>query len=356
MKTKVRALVDGFDQFIGVDHHKKTSYITIKDRQGEIIKKGNIDTSWYELAQFLQEADDEGVRRVAVLECGRTYRPMWRWLSEEVDEVVLAHPGGMKIISDTVHKDDKRDSEKLTDILMLGMIPEAHAASDDAWEKRMTLRHREKLVRIKTEVKNRIHTVVDLHPDAFPERPRATDIFGKVGLSWLRRLEIPPSDRRRLDDWLETLEFLRAKVRQSDSLVRKMVREDVRCRWLKTIPGIGNFFSALIIAEVDDMGRFPSSGNFTSYIGLVPGKDESSEVDHGGKIHKRGNSHLRWAFVEAAIPATRSNLALKNLYDRIVAKNSKKAGPNKAKVAVARKLAVIVYRMLKEERPYYETG
>ena len=352
MRTKVKALVDDFDQFIGVDHHKKTSYITIKDRQGEVIKKGNIHTSWHELDKFLQEADDEGIRRVAVLECGRTYRPMWRWLSEEVDEVVLAHPGGMKIISDTVYKDDKRDSEKLTDLLMLGMIPEAHAASEEAWEKKMTLRHRAMLVKMQTEVKNRIHTVVDLHPDALPKRPDVSDIFGMVGLCWLDDLEIPPSDRRRLDDLLEILEFLHSKILKSNSLVRKMVTEDVRCRWLGEIPGIGNFFSALIIAEVDDIGRFPSSGDFTSYIGLVPGEDKSSEVDRGGAIHKRGNSHLRWAFVEAAIPATRSNLALKNLYDRIVARNSKKAGPNKAKVAVARKLAVIAYRMLKEERPY----
>ena len=61
---------------------------------------------------------------------------------------------------------------------------------------------------------------------------------------------------------------------------------------------------------------------------------------------------MRWALVEAAIPATRSNLALKNLYDRVCRKKGPKAGPNLAKVAVARKLAEIVYRLLVEERPY----
>jgi len=141
METRARALVDGVDQFIGIDHHKKTSYITIKDRQGEVIKRGNIDTRPDALSAFLKDGiQEEGAVRMAVLECGRTYRPMWRWLSEEVDEAVLAHPGGLKIISDTVYKDDKLDSGKLADLLMPGMIPRAHAASDEAWERRLTLR------------------------------------------------------------------------------------------------------------------------------------------------------------------------------------------------------------------------
>ena len=69
-------------------------------------------------------------------------------------------------------------------------------------------------------------------------------------------------------------------------------------------------------------------------------------------MHKRGSKWLRWALVEAAVPATRSNLALKNLYDRAGRKKGPLAGPNVAKVAVARKLAEIVYRILVEERPY----
>lgn len=84
----------------------------------------------------------------------------------------------------------------------------------------------------------------------------------------------------------------------------------------------------------------------------VPGRDQSGEKDHRGRIHKRGSRWLRWALVEAAIPATRSDLALKNLYDRIYDKKGPKAGPNLAKVAVARKLAEIVYRVLMEDRAY----
>lgn len=353
MQAKIRALIDDYDQFIGIDHHKRTSYLTVKDREGNILKKGTIPTSKNALELFINYGlEKDEVESIAVFEAGRCYRPMYRWLTEMVDEVVLAHPGGLKIVSDTVYKDDKLDSEKLADLLMLGMVPEAHIASEEAWERRRVLRHRVLMVQMQTKVKNRIHATIDLYPDAEPPRPEASDMFGKLGMCWLRQLELPPAERRRLDELLEVLEFFKKKVSASDALVRKIVREDRRCQYLKTIPGIGDFFAALIAAEVDDINRFPSSKHLVSLIGLVPGRDDSGDRERSGRMHKRGNSYLRWAVVEAAIPAARSNLALKNHYDRVVARKGRKAGPNIAKVAVARKLSEIIYRVLKDERPY----
>lgn len=352
MKAKVRALVDDVDQFIGVDHHKKTSYVTIKDRNGEIIKKGNIKSSPEALHEFLDDDSAEELTRMAVMECGRTYRPMWRWLSQEVDRVVLAHPGNLKVISDTVYKDDKLDSGKLCDLLMLGVVPEAHPASETAWESRTVLRHRVRLVRMRTQVRNAIHVVVDQHPDALPRRPEMSDLFGRLGISWLSRLELPDYQRRRLDELLEIHAFFSKKIAASDSLVRKMVKKDERCGWLKSMPGIGDFFAALIVAEVDDIKRFPSQGDFASYIGLVPRYGQSAETERSGGMHKQGNSFLRWAFVEAAIPATRSNLALNDLYARVYARHGKKKGHNIAKGAVAHRLSNIAFRLLRDGRPY----
>ena len=174
----------------------------------------------------------------------------------------------------------------------------------------------------------------------------------KLGLEWLSRLELPPGDRSRLDSLLDVHDYLKHKIQASDRLVREILRSDRRCRLLKTVAGIGDFFAALIVAEVDDIDRFPTSKHFVSSIGLVPKRDDSGSVERPGKMRKRGNKCLRWAMVEAAIPATHTNLDRKNRYDRIVTRKGRKAGPNIAKVAVARKLAEIVYRLLKEERPY----
>jgi transposase len=263
-KLKVRALVEGVDEFIGIDAHKKNSYITIRNPQGETIRQGGVVTSRASISDYIRSASPQEnskiPRRMAVMECGRAYRPMYRWLKEEVDEILLAHPGSLKIISETVYRDDKIDSEKLVDLLMLGVVPQAHAASDEAWERRMILRHRVMLVRTQTSVKNRIHVIADLYPDASPTRPDVSDIFGKLGLDWLRRLELPPSERWRLKELLDLLGYLKQKIAASDAMVRDIVRKDERCQLLKTLPGVGDFFSALIMAEVDTIERFPSAG------------------------------------------------------------------------------------------------
>jgi len=350
MAHQVKALVDGVDQFIGIDHHKSRSQVMIKDRDGNVVKRGNIPTIKYALEAFLGKAN--GVVRMAVFEAGPRYRPMYRWLRELVDEVVMANPGRLKIISQTAYKDDEIDAEKLTDFGMLGMVPQAYACTEEAWDRRQLLRQRAALVKMQTSIKNRIHALVDLHPDALPPRPEATDMFGKLGMVWLRELGLPPADRKRLEQLLEVYGFLNKQIQRSDAAVRKIVRSDVRCQWLASMPGIGGFFAALIIAEVDDISRFPGSKHFVSYTGLVPGRDRSDQIDRPKRMHKRGSKWLRWALVEAAIPATRSNLALKNLYDRIYHKKGPKEGPNVAKVAVARRLAQIIYRLLVEERPY----
>jgi len=293
MALCAKALVEGVDEFIGIDHHKHRCQVMVKDRQGA-------------LERFLGESD--GAVRMAVFEAGPRYRPLYRWLRELVDETVMANPGRLKLISETAYKDDEIDAEKLTDLGMLGMVPEAYACSNQAWDRRQLLRQRAALVKMQTTVKNRIHALVDLHPDAVPERPEASDLFGKLAMEWLRALELPAPDRRRLNQLLEVYEFLHRQIQRTDGDVRQVVRSDVRCQWLKTMPGIGDFFAALILAEVDDIKRFPKSKHFVSYTGLVSRRDQSAETDRGRRIHKRGSKWLRWAFVEAAIPATRSNL------------------------------------------------
>ena len=185
-------------------------------------------------------------------------------------------------------------------------------------------------------------------------RPEGTDLFGKLGMGWLEKLKLPQADRKRLDQLVRLYEFIHKEIGKSDAAVCKIVRSDERCQWLKTVPGIGDFFAALIMAEVDHVERFRDAKHFVSYMGLVPRRDKSGQVDRKGRMHKQGSKWLRWALVEAAIPATKTNLALKNHYDRICRRKGEDDGPKLAKVAVANKLAWIVYRLLVEKRPYEE--
>lgn len=126
MQAKVRALIDGVDEFIGIDHHKKFCQVIVKDREGNVLKRGRVRTNHDAFAKFLGEAN--GALRMATYEAGPRYRPLHRWLEEMVDESVMANPGRLKLISETAYKDDDIDAEKLVDLLMLGMIPQYQSA------------------------------------------------------------------------------------------------------------------------------------------------------------------------------------------------------------------------------------
>ena len=103
--------------------------------------------------------------------------------------------------------------------------------------------------------------------------------------------------------------------------------------------------------EIDAIERFMSAGKLCSYAGLVPSTYSSGNRTYQGKITKQGNKWLRWAMVEAAQQAPNRDLWLRSFYQRI-SKNGKKI----ARVALARKLLEIIYRIWKDEKPYYKKG
>ncbi len=119
---------------------------------------------------------------------------------------------------------------------------------------------------------------------------------------------------------------------------------------ISEIPGLGYLFSALAVYEIDRIERIPSPKKLHSYAGLVPSTHASGEKSYHGRLIRSGNHYLKWAMVEAVWPAIRHDPSLRLYFNRIKAKN----GKNAAKIAVARRLLTIVYRILKDKRPYYQ--
>jgi transposase len=107
-----------------------------------------------------------------------------------------------------------------------------------------------------------------------------------------------------------------------------------------------------VITEVDDIRRFAHEKKFFSYMGLVPSTYSSGGKTFHGRLTKQGNRYLRWALVEAVWPAIRSDEGLRAYYHRLQSRK----GPNPAKVATARRLATIVYRVLSQHRTYRPFG
>jgi transposase len=333
--------------YIGVDYHRGYSYMTAMDETGKICARGRVANDREGVTEFLNRANHGG-QAAAVLEATRNWMVMYDLLEELVGEVHLAHPLKVKAIAEARIKTDKIDSEVLAHLLRCDLLPEAHVPAEATRVARNVLRQRMFFVRVRTMVKNRVRGLLDRYPDLAESRP-CKDIFCREGLLWLKAVSLKREDRQMLDEELELYETLEQRIRRSDGLVGQLAQGDERVKLLETIPGIAKFFGVLIAHEVDNVSRFPSEKKFFSYIGIVPSTYSSGGRTYHGRLTKQGNKYLRWAFVEAIWPAIRTDPELATYYSRIKARS----GPNPAKIATARRLATIVYRVLNQRRPYY---
>jgi transposase len=331
--------------YIGVDYHKRYSYIVVKNEDGEVEERGSVSNTKEEIRQFLQPYRSG----TAVIEATRNWGLIYDWMEEILDDVALAHPLKVKAIAEARIKTDKISADILADLLRTDLLPKAYAPGKQTRDLKNFLRQRMFFVRVQTMAKNRIYDVLDRHPEVLSEAPNVSDLFGAAGIQWLRQIVLPGEDNNLLASGLDLLNFLKEKISHSNSTVRELAKKDVRARLLQSIPGIGPFFSLLILYEIDDISRFRDEKKLCAYAGLVPSTHASGGKVFHGRITKTGSKWLRWAAIEAAQTAVRSNPEFNTYYQRI----RMRKGSNAAKVAAARRLLTIVYRLLRQERPYY---
>lgn len=333
-------------RYIGVDNHKRFSYIVITDKKGNTVKEGKVLNTKEALRRFLNNPHCDR-NSYAVLEAGRNWTVMYDWLEEEIRDVKLAHPLKVKAIAEAKIKTDKIDAKILADLLRADLIPEAYVPTQEAREAKNILRQRMFFVKVRTMVKNRIQSILDRHPE-ISNQWAGTDLFGKQGRLWLNPITLPDPDNRLLQEQIKFFDPLSERIKASDYLIKVLADYDKRIAHLRTIPGIGIFFATLIAYEIDDITRFKTEKKFRSYTGIIPSIYQTSETLYHGRITKRGNKYIRWALVEAVWPAINKDHSLRAYYNHI----KQRKGANLAKVATARRLATIVYRVLSQDRDY----
>jgi transposase len=333
--------------YLGCDVHKNYTTVSFVDENGDV--KGtknffnNIDELKYLLSSFPEE------EFTAVLEAGLNWGVIYDMLDslEEVREVFLAHPPKVKAIASAKIKTDKIDSKILGQLLTANLIPEVWIPDKETRILKDIVRFRAFTVRIRTMIKNRIHDVLR---KSHVNPPDVKDIFGKYGRMWLEEIKL--SDKRadkllrhhlKLKDIFEEIQ-----IELKNWINKEMItNEDLEL--VKTIPGIRDVFGPIIVLEIDDINRFPDPAHLHSYSGLVPSTHVSGNTSYHGRLI-RGNRWLRWAFIEGAHTSVRISPYFRKYYDRI----KRKAGTQAASIASGRKLATIVYKVLKEKRTYIE--
>ena len=332
--------------FIGVDHHKQWSVVTILDEDGRELESGRVFNRREAVSRFLKGYEPF----TAVLEAGYSSYVMADLLWDLGGEVKIANPAEVKAIAHARIKTDKRDSRTLARLLRSGDIPEVTQRTAANRRAQRVMRLRAFRVEKRTELKNKIRALLAQQKEEIRlEVERREDgLFSGKGLELLGRLALAQPDQMILDDLLESYRESQTHLRQTDEIVAKLHEELKDAQRIDTVPGFATTLSVLVAVEIGDINRFESASHLHSYAGVIPTTYSSGARTYHGHITKAGNVWLRWAALEAVIPATKASLEIRGLYSRL----SRRKGPNVAKVAVARRLLTIIYRLLKEKRDY----
>jgi transposase len=331
--------------FLAVDYSKRFSVITVVDRGGKVVQKGKVLNRREAFEAFI------GKRRKvkAVIEAGRNWHVAEELLEGLVEEIKLAHPQKVRAIAEAKIKTDEIDSEILAQLLRVNMIPEAYLRPAGLREKQSILRLRSFWIRQRVQLRNRIHALIDGQSEQIRENAKSfSDLFGKKGRQWLPQLQLKPIPMVALNNLLEIEVALSEKIKQSDQDVKELYQSDEDCKRIDSIPGFGLFLSVLAKIEIGDISRFKSASHLSSYAGIIPSTYSSGGRTRHGRIVKQGNKFLRWSLVEAALHSGSECAQLKRFYLRM----KRKKGTKSARVALARKLCVILYRVLSEKDQY----
>lgn len=329
---------------VGLDFHKRYSQLEVLDEQGQRRAGARLNNERDEVAAFFSGL---GEPCRVVLEAGWNWGLMHDWLEgmENVTAVELAHPYGVRAIAAAQVKTDKIDARTLARLLRADLIPRAYIPARQTRELRELVRQRLFLVGMRTKLKNRIHMLLDRH-HIVP--PPMSDVFGKAGLKYLGKLALPPNADEMLRQDMRLLESISDEIRGTEALLRKQVGEDPRVRRLLSIPGLGMILATLIALEIDEIRRFRQPSKLVAYAGLVPTTYSSGGKSSHGGLMKMSNKWLRWALVEASWVAVRRDPYFRAQY----ARRQRTKGPKTAIIAVARRLAEVVWYVLTEDRDY----
>jgi transposase len=323
-------------QVVGIDLHRRRSVIVRQTESGERLSTVRIVNDPAELAAEIGKA---GLAPEVVLEA--TYG--WYWAADVLAEagarVHLAHPLGIKGFAYRRVKNDVRDAADLADLLRMGRLPEAWIAPPAVRERRELVRHRAKLVGLRSGLKASVHAVLakqGLHI-------RVADLFGVRGRKELAAAPLDAPYRARVNSLLRLIDAYDWEIDLAAKLIAQRLAHDPGYQVIQQIPGVGPTLAAVFVAEIGDVHRFRGPRQLCSWAGLTPRHRESDTTVRRGPITKQGSTLLRWAAVEAAqkipdsgwLTATRAAITARR-------------GRNTATVAVARKLLTLVYYGLRD--------
>ena len=361
----------------GLDVHKKSVVACVLTPEGQEVRTFSTMTNdLLALADWLKERE---VTHVAMESSGVYWVPVFNLLEDEFT-VMVVNARHMKAVPG--RKTDVKDAEWIADLLRHGLLRASFIPDRPQRELRELTRYRRSLSEERSREANRIQKL--LEGANIKLASVATNVLGASGRAMLAAMAAGEEDpkalaelakgRRReklaqleealaglmgshqrfmLTGQLNHLQYLEAQIERLDEEVaRRLHPFEETVAAIDTIPGVGRRTAEVIAAEVGTgMTKFPTPGHLASWAGVCPGNKQSGEKRKQGPTRK-GNNWLKPALVEAAKSARRTKTCLGAQYHRL----ARRIGANRAAMAVAHTIAVIIYHIIKHKEPFTDLG
>ena len=361
----------------GLDVHKKSVVACAITPEGQAVR--TFSTMTQDLLALADWLGEHQVTHVAMESTGVYWKPVYNLLEDEFT-VMVVNARHMKAVPG--RKTDVKDAEWIADLLQHGLLQPSFIPDRAQRELRELTRYRRSLVQERTRESNRIQKL--LEGANIKLGSVATDVLGVSGRAMLAAMAQGEEDpgvlaelaRGRLREKRDELEkalrglmgshqrfmltiqlghlnYLNGQIEALDlEVVRRVDPFEATVAAVDTIPGVGRRTAEVIVAEMGtDMERFPSAGHLSSWAGVCPGNNRSADQRKRAPA-KKGNHWLKTALVEAAKSTGRTKTYLGAQYQRL----ARRIGANRAAVAVAHSITVILYQVIKTGEPFADLG
>jgi transposase len=330
---------------IGIDIGGKESQICVRNAGGQILEEKRIKTQ--SLGAYLSK---KTAARVVLETCAEAF--------SIADEALLSGHQVRVVPATLVRslgvgargvKTDTRDARVLSEVSCRIELPSVHIPAEAARRRKSLCGMREGLVKSRTLLINTVKGYLRTVGRPLGQKGGAEGVASKVRKMWQKETKLgqmPQYLRRQLD----TIEQLNEHIEEANKELGKEAKQDPICKRLMTVPGVGPVTSLRFVAALDGVERFGGARQVESYLGLVPGENSSSERKRRTGITKAGSPQVRWALVQAAWSARRCRP--KDPMVQWALEIEKRRGRKVATIALARKMAGILYAMWRDGSEY----
>jgi transposase len=329
-------------KIIGCDLHSRQQTLAMLDTAtGEVAKK-TLKHEGDNVREFYSTLP--GPVRVGIEATGSM-----QWflsLMEELGiECLVGHPAEIRAAEPRKQKHDRRDADLLLSLLVENRFPAIWLPTQELLDLRALLRHRHQWVRIRTRIQNALQAMALANG-----LRRGPALWTQAGQQAIAALPLSPHAAYRRDELQAMYSKFETQIEKLNQRVEEQVCARPRARLLLTHPGVGPITALATEVFLGDPSRFEDSKTLASYVGMIPSEHSSGGRQRLGGLSKQGNPLLRFLWGEAGMHAVRRDPGLRSFYRRKLTQK----GLGKARAAVARKLGIRLWIMLRDQIEYNE--